>query len=143
MIPKLETSPELIQLLKEAAQHVMTSREVWQQRVSFTFGQLMEVPGVTREHVVQAAVEMYGECPFEEPNAEDLDDMLHALGRPVNLDKLSYRNNYCVATNSPKAKRFEALGCWDKAGSINNDCDTYYTVNDLGLLLLKEHRKSG
>ena len=61
-LPPTKPNPELDCLLKAAANHVMTPREIWLQRVSFVFGQLMESK-VTREEVEARAVETYGPCP--------------------------------------------------------------------------------
>lgn len=56
--------PELEALLKIAATHVMTPREIWDQRVSFVFGQMMDcAPGVTRQQVEDIAVREYGPRP--------------------------------------------------------------------------------
>lgn len=56
--------PELDRLLKEAASRPMTPAEIWDQRVSWAYGQMMEcAPEVTREQVEQRAVDMYGPRP--------------------------------------------------------------------------------
>lgn len=39
MIANIETSPELLALLKRAANHTMTPEEKFEQRVSFVYGQ--------------------------------------------------------------------------------------------------------
>lgn len=42
----------------------LTPAEIWDQRVSFVFGQLMDcAPHITREEVEARAVEMYGPRP--------------------------------------------------------------------------------
>ncbi len=57
-----ESKEDLEELLKKAAQHIMTPQEVWDQRVSFVYGQLME-SNVTREEVEKRATETYGPRP--------------------------------------------------------------------------------
>lgn len=56
----------LIELLKDATKHKMTAREIWQQRVSFVYGQLPDNAVATREDVERNAVRVYGPCP-EDP----------------------------------------------------------------------------
>lgn len=64
--PIAKTRPELLRLLKEAAQHVMTPAEIWDQRVSFAYGQMMNcAPNVTREQVEAEAIKIYGPRPSE------------------------------------------------------------------------------
>jgi len=54
----------LEKLLKEAAKHKMSPQEIWDQRVSFAYGNLMDcVPRITREGVEQVATELYGPRP--------------------------------------------------------------------------------
>ena len=55
--------PDLDKLLKDAVSRPMTPRDIWQQRVSFVFGQLMESPSITRKMVVERVEEVYGPCP--------------------------------------------------------------------------------
>ena len=59
----LKTPDDLLQKLKDSAQRKMTPREIWDQRVSFAFGQMMENPNVTREMVEAQAVKTYGPRP--------------------------------------------------------------------------------
>ncbi len=63
LIPKSIPHPELDRLLKEAAKHELTPREMWLQRVSFAYGQSMDNPRVTREMVEREAERIYGPCP--------------------------------------------------------------------------------
>lgn len=132
---------ELERLLEAAKTHIMSPRERWLQRVSWAYGQLMEVPGITREHVEKAAIDAYGPCPTEDLTDEDFDDLYHALGRPGTF-KEAYRNYYCCGANSETARRFEALGCWDFVRYINthrgDDKDAIYEVNGLGKQLVAE-----
>ncbi len=58
-------NPKLNALLKRAAEHKITPGEIWDQRVSFAFGQMMENPHVTREMVEQRVTEMYGPRPSQ------------------------------------------------------------------------------
>jgi len=138
--------PELERLLEAAKGHVMTPREIWLQRVSFVYGQLMEVPNVTREHVEQAAVDQYGPCPALDPTDEDYDDMLHAMGQPkLPIFDEVYRNYYCCAADSDQSRRFEALGCWDFVRYINEHRgdlkDAIYEVNGMGKQALERWMK--
>lgn len=56
--------PNLDALLKKAAQHKMTPRELWEQRVSFAYGQMMDcAPHTTREEIEARAIETYGPKP--------------------------------------------------------------------------------
>jgi len=58
---------KLNELLKRAANHKMTPQEIWDQRVSFAYGQLMDcAPDVTREQVMGRATEMYGPRPIQD-----------------------------------------------------------------------------
>jgi len=55
---------ELDDLLEKAAKHRMTPGEIWDQRVSFVYGQLMDCnPQRTREEIEKHATEMYGPRP--------------------------------------------------------------------------------
>ena len=56
---------DLGKLLKLAAKHELTPREIWDQRVSFAFGNLPFLSRITREQVEDWAVEMYGPRPAE------------------------------------------------------------------------------
>jgi len=63
-IPKSKPHPELVKLLEQAKGHKMTPQEVWDQRVSFVYGQLMAcAPHITREEVEKSATDMYGPRP--------------------------------------------------------------------------------
>lgn len=55
-------------LLAQAAKHKMTPGEIWDQRVSWVFGQLMDThPDVTRAEVVKRIEAHYGPRPVDEP----------------------------------------------------------------------------
>lgn len=54
---------KLLDRLREAAEQPMTPQMVWDQRVSFVFGQMMENPQVTREMVERQATALYGPRP--------------------------------------------------------------------------------
>lgn len=56
---------ELEELLRRAAQHVMTPGERWDQRVSFVYGQMMENPIVTRDMVVEQVTKTHGPRPAD------------------------------------------------------------------------------
>ncbi len=58
--------PELDKLLRQTAAHTMTPREIWMQRVSFVYGQMMDSnSSITREDVERRAEKTYGPCPEE------------------------------------------------------------------------------
>ncbi len=61
------TNPELTKLLEAAAAHTMTPREIWMQRVSFVYGQMMDSNSSVNEggDVERRAEETYGPCPEE------------------------------------------------------------------------------
>jgi hypothetical protein len=69
------------------------------------------------------------------PTDEDFDDMHHAIGRK-GIEK-AFRNYYCTETDGPTAKRFEALGFWDKMRTINDGRDAIYSVNLAGIDALR------
>lgn len=52
MIPKMKPSPELDRLLKAAAGRTMTPDELFEQKVSWVYGQMMGCdPAITKEEV--------------------------------------------------------------------------------------------
>ncbi len=60
----MKPRPELEKLLRAARKHKMTPREIWDQRISFVYGQLMDsAPRVTKEDIIARATEMYGPRP--------------------------------------------------------------------------------
>lgn len=66
-LPPVPSRPDLDALLKAAASIIMTPAEIWDQRVSFVYGNLMDNPRVTREMVRARATEMYGPRPTTYP----------------------------------------------------------------------------
>ena len=82
-----------------------------------------------------------------EVDPETLDDMHHALGRPVGPHVVPYRNYYATSTDGPDAKRFEASGLWTKGQGVPGGL-TYYHVNAEGerrvwAWLAERNRKDG
>ena len=63
MISQAPARPDLDRLLRAAAAIKMTPQQIWDQRVSFVFGQLMDNPRVTRQMVEDRATEVYGPRP--------------------------------------------------------------------------------
>ena len=62
----VDRDSKLDRLLKEAANHVMTPREAWLQRVSFVYGNAsLSNPQITREMVEKRITETHGPCPEE------------------------------------------------------------------------------
>lgn len=56
--------PDLDMLLEKAKDIPITPSMLWDQRVSFVYGQMMDCnPGITREQVGARAVEQYGPRP--------------------------------------------------------------------------------
>jgi hypothetical protein len=56
--------PELDGLIEAANGHAMTPAEIWDQRVSFTFGNCsIENPRITRESVIAMVTKIYGPRP--------------------------------------------------------------------------------
>jgi hypothetical protein len=70
----------------------------------------------------------------------DFDDMHHALGRPdaVGARAKTYRNYYCIPVGSITAERFEALGVWSLARTINDGKDAIYCVTPDGRAALAD-----
>lgn len=61
----MDARTELNRLLEKARDHKMTPAEIWDQRVSFVYGNMPFRSTVTREQVVAAVTEMYGPRPSE------------------------------------------------------------------------------
>jgi len=60
------TDHDLIRILKESAKRPVTPSEIWDQRVSFVWGQMMDcAPQITRAEIEQEAVRLYGPRPSE------------------------------------------------------------------------------
>lgn len=56
--------PVLDKLLEEAARHKMTPGEIYDQRVSWAYGQMMDcAPHITRAEIEARAIAMYGPRP--------------------------------------------------------------------------------
>ena len=66
------------------------------------------------------------------PTNEDFEDMHLALGRPGDPQGKTFRNSYHCEADGDQAKRFEALGWWDRSRLINSGRDAIYIVNDAG-----------
>lgn len=58
-----KTNPVLVNLLEKAARHVMTPREIWDQRVSWACGQLKGNEVIPRARVEAVAIQLYGPRP--------------------------------------------------------------------------------
>ncbi len=60
------TRPELLALIEKSKKHVMTPAEIWDQRVSWVYGNIsMSNSRVTREHVIATITETHGPRPSE------------------------------------------------------------------------------
>ena len=64
-IPTSLARPALEELLKVALKNELTSQEIWDQRVSFIFGNLPFSSKITRAEVKAAAVKVYGPRPLQ------------------------------------------------------------------------------
>lgn len=65
-IPPSKPHPELDALIAESrARGPLTPAEIWDQRISFAYGNSMDNPDVTREMVTKRATEMYGPRPSD------------------------------------------------------------------------------
>lgn len=53
----------LAELIEKAKTHIMTPQEIWDQRVSFVYGNLPETSNVTMEQVKASATKEYGPRP--------------------------------------------------------------------------------
>lgn len=62
----LHDPEHLTKLLNEALKRVPTPQELWDQRVSFVYGQLaFSNPNITKEEVAKRAEALYGPRPKE------------------------------------------------------------------------------
>ena len=57
-------TPKLKELLEEATRHTMTSAEVWDQRVSFVYGQMNG--DVTKDMVIEQVTKSHGPRPIDD-----------------------------------------------------------------------------
>lgn len=55
--------PDLEELLRKSAAHKLTPGEIWDQRISWAYGNLPDGNTTTREQVEVRAIEMYGPRP--------------------------------------------------------------------------------
>ncbi len=63
-LPPAASHPKLEALLHATVKHKMTPGEIWDQRVSFVYGQLMYcAPKTTREEAAATVTETYGPRP--------------------------------------------------------------------------------
>lgn len=65
-IPRMSSSEteKLMRLLEESTKRPMTPQEIWDQRVSFVYGQMMDcAPHITREDIERQATKIYGPRP--------------------------------------------------------------------------------
>ena len=74
---------------------------------------------------------------MNDTHPENIDDMHHALGRPKNVKKESYRNHYCVGVGTETEKFMASSKCWEFRGRINDDRDAFYSVTDYGREILE------
>ena len=62
-LPPGPTRSELTELLRKSAGHKMTPGEIWDQRVSWAYGNQPHDSTITREQFEAQATEMYGPRP--------------------------------------------------------------------------------
>lgn len=61
MLGNIKTDPKLIELLEAARHHIMTPAEIREQRISFTYGQMMDcAPDLTKDDVRKISDAVYG-----------------------------------------------------------------------------------
>ena len=65
LMKQTKPHPELDELLRKLAGHKMTPAEIWDQRVSWAYGNLPHDSTTTREQVEACAIKMYGPRPSE------------------------------------------------------------------------------
>ncbi len=65
IIPTAPARPALERLLKESTKDEMTPGEIWDQRISFVYGNPPFSSKITREEVEDSAVKIYGPRPAE------------------------------------------------------------------------------
>ena len=63
-LPQLKSHPELDELIKKSRNHKMTPGEIWDQRISWAYGNLPHDSTTTREQVEKRAIEIYGPRPI-------------------------------------------------------------------------------
>lgn len=67
---------------------------------------------------------------------ELMDNIHHALGRPLNASVEPYRNRYCVEFTSPTARAFARSPYWELGDIINNGTMGIFFVTDEGIAAL-------
>lgn len=78
-------------------------------------------------------------------NDEDpvnIDDMLHALGRPDHPKAKTYRNHYCVSVDTPTELFMRDSNCWIRRGLINENKYAIYSVTEYGREVLLHHKRT-
>ena len=73
---------------------------------------------------------------------EGLDDVDHALGRPKDPLKESYRNHYVIGARSPQAAKMQASDWWEETRKINGDADSVFQVTQAGREALAAHLRT-
>lgn len=89
-IPNFGVSPELSALLENARKHKMSPKEVYEQRVSWIYGQLNPDTGLTKEQIKARLAEEGIVDPAE------IDELRHDLERSM--------SNHNADLNSPRVK---------------------------------------
>lgn len=75
-----------------------------------------------------------------DPTPDDLDDMHHALGRPVDAFQQTYRNFYCVDASNPLADHMASSPCWDRINVLGKD--PIFRVTERGRQALDVHLRT-
>lgn len=70
---------------------------------------------------------------------KDLDNIDHALGRPVNPLAESYRNGFSVSTDSAQAAQMSRSKNWERTGVSGRMA--FFHVSDAGRKALADHLK--
>ena len=67
---------------------------------------------------------------------EDFDRIYHALGRPNDPLKPSFRNHFVISLDSEIAQGFQTSPNWELSMTINDNQDGVFRVTDEGRIAL-------
>ena len=70
---------------------------------------------------------------------KDMDEMFHALGRPVDIHWECYRNDFCTGCFSEHAVKFTDSANWDFVKTINDRTNSVFRVSKIGVQILGDY----
>ena len=70
---------------------------------------------------------------------KDMDLMFHALGRPVDIRRECYRNNFCCSTRSAQSIKFQASKNWLLVRTNNAGKNLVFEVSKIGIQVLDDY----